>query len=121
MLEKKYKYLIAMIFLSPLVFFFIYSFFIPSHLCQLSYDFKKSNYKAVLVDKYIDQKNHRTKTIVFKIDSEEGRLILPRDTSSFFEYIRIGDTLLKKESHSFIEVCRGGLMKKFNIYFDCDE
>lgn len=121
MTEKKYKYLIAIIFSSPVIFFFIYSFFIPSHVCQLSDDFKKSEYKAVLVDKYIDAKNHQTKTILFEVNNKEVSLILPRDTSSFFEYIQIGDTLLKMESDNFVEVCRGNSKKKFKIYFGCDD
>jgi hypothetical protein len=117
----KYKYLIASFFISPVIFFFVLGLFVPSSSCQLQTDFKKSTFTGVLINKYLDMKNHAIKTLDIKIVNKEINLILPRDTSSFFDYVLIGDTLLKTKSDSVISVIRMGSLKKFKIYFGCDE
>lgn len=120
-MNNKFKYLVIIFCIAPIVFFFIRSFFTSSHLCELSSKFKKSEYNGVVIDKYLDQKNHRTKTITIKVNESNIDLILPRDTSSFFDFIVLGDSLFKEEQQNFIGVYRKDSLKTFKIYFGCDE
>lgn len=120
-MKFKFKYLIVIFFLSPVVFFFIRSLFVPSNLCNLLTDFKKSNYHAIVIDKFLDQKNHRTRTVIIKSKESSFNLILPRDTSNFFDYIDKGDSLIKEMQKNFLTVKRGDSLKIFKIYFGCNE
>lgn len=119
-MKNTYKYIIVLTTLIPLFFFFIYSFFLPSHLCQISDEFNNSSYKGVVIDKYFDQKNHRVKTVIVKTEVGNISLILPRDTSVFFDYIMLGDSVKKKQKEDYISVHRQKSVKKIRIYFGCD-
>lgn len=118
-MESKFKFLIIFFSIIPVVFLFIWGLFIPSDNCNLLLDFKKSNFKGIILNKYYDQKNHRTKTLIIKINDKNAKLILPNDTSRFFDFIIVGDTVLKQKSTDFIGVYRKDSLKEFKIYFGC--
>ena len=119
-MENKIKYIIVSVCIIPILFLFTYSLFQPPHLCNLYTEFKESNYQGIVVDKYIDKENHNTRTIIIKSNEEIFTMILPRDTSSFYTTVILGDTVIKKAGYEFIAIKNNLSVMKFNISWGCE-
>ena len=88
----------------------------PSQPCKNKKEFILSAYKAVITDKYLDKKNHNYKTLLYSSNKKSFIMQFFDDTSGYYDYVKIGDTIYKTQNSDWIEV--NGL-KKFKIYFDC--
>ena len=86
--------------------------------CSRLTKFKGEEYHRVVSKKYLDQKNHRFKTIEFR---EGDPIVLARDTSSFFDFIQPEDSLVKIQGSDTLSVYRRNSIYKFEIYFGCPD
>ena len=80
--------------------------------------FKNRRIQGVVMERYIDKLNHMNKTVV--ITDEKGKLdtlIMNGDESDFFEELKIGDTIIKKENDFLIIVNPNSDNKEFLISF----
>lgn len=89
--------------------------------CQDLRYFKKTEFRGVVVEKYMDQKNHRAETIRIKRTSDTFNFVLPVDSSSIYEYVESGDSLVKMKDKENVDVYRKDLIKRFKIYFGCSD
>lgn len=104
----------------PVVFLFVYSIFQPSHLCNLYAEFKQSDYRGILLNKYIDNENHNTRTIVIKSGENVFTMILPRDTSLFYNTVMIGDSVIKRKGDEFIAIQHNYSLLRFKLKWGCE-
>jgi len=68
--------------------------------------FRSQEYKVVIIDKYIDKKEHSYPTLIYK-DLKGNRIIdqnLVHDVSGFFNFVSIGDTLIKQKNGISINI-----------------
>ncbi|RQO63981.1 hypothetical protein DBR40_26570 [Pedobacter sp. KBW01] len=86
--------------------------------CAMFDDFKRESYSGEVVKKFIDQKNHRTETVIL----DNGKNIyFVSDTSHFYEKINVGDIVRKIKNDSSLIVNSHGKLSTFNIYFGCKD
>ena len=112
-IEKKYAILIAACCILPLIIMFIYgNFVIPTH----REEFLKSELKVVVVDKYVNHKNHGLRTIQVKENQKESssELIANQDTL-LYNYVIPGDIIFKTANQDFFIVQRQDSIRKFII------
>jgi hypothetical protein len=112
-IEKKYTIIIAVCCILPVVVLFIYgNFIIPTHREA----FLKSELKGVVVDKYVNQKNHGLRTIQIKENQKEtiSELIANPDTL-LYNYVIPGDIIFKTTNQDFFIVQRKDSIRKFII------
>jgi hypothetical protein len=118
-MNNKLKYSIIISSVIFLILMFVYSnFFAPPSNCQRSQDFIKDSYSGSVQNKFYDQKNPNTITLTMRKNGKPWNLIIPNDTT-FFSFIKIGDSLVKNKNQEFIEVHRSSTITNFKINFDC--
>jgi hypothetical protein len=88
----------------------------PSKACKDRMDFVGSTYKAIVIKKYLDKKNHNYKTILYSNSNKLSIMRLIDDTSGYYEFVKSGDSVYKLKHSEYINVNN---IKKFKIYFDC--
>ncbi|WP_042479537.1 hypothetical protein [Solitalea canadensis] len=94
--------------------------FNTSLACRKLEYFKKEEYQGIVMSKYLDQKNHSAQTIKMQGKNDYG-IILARDTSGFYDYVKAGDSLIKIKGQEYIKVYRqDSILRQFKIYFGCD-
>ena len=83
--------------------------------------FKQTVFHGRVIKKYVDQSNHRLKTIQIQDRDQVFEYVLIQDTSGFYEYVKPGDSLLKLKNDDHIKLIRDGLNRKFKIWYGCDK
>lgn len=88
-----------------------------SNYCREMKKFKAMELEVSVKNKFLDTENHNVPTVLF----HNGKsLRLNRDTSRLFDYIEIGDTVLKLKESLEIKVVRSKTQQaSFVIYFGC--
>lgn len=115
-IEKKHTILIAVCCILPVIVMFIYGNFIVPTKRET---FIKSEFKCMVVDKYINQKNHNVRTVRIKENQNETKyeLIINGDTL-LYNYIIPGDLIIKTTNQDFVVVQRRDSDRKFAILGD---
>jgi len=90
----------------------------PTELCNLRNNFKNADYIAIVKKKYEDRENHSYKTLILEINHKDYTMILPVDSSGYYEFVQIGDTVSKLKGSDLIRVNKS---KTFRIYFACGD
>jgi spermidine/putrescine-binding protein len=90
----------------------------PSAACSEKKDFEGFNYTGIVNEKFNDKTNHNVRTLVFSVNQKLFNMILVDDTSGYYEYVKVGDTIIKLKNSDYIKVNH---MKKFKIYFNCNK
>ena len=80
-------------------------------------DVSKNIPPSVIIDKYVDKNNHNYKVIGFKGDQFSDSLILNLDKSGLFDYVSIGDSIIKVPGDSSVLVTRDGNAKVFVLRY----
>ena len=112
-IEKKYTMLIVVSCILPVIIMFVYgNFILPSNREA----FLKSELKGVVIDKYVNQKNHSSKTIILKENQKEtsSELITNGDTL-LYNYVIPEDKIFKNANQDFFTVQRQDRSRKFII------
>jgi hypothetical protein len=85
--------------------------------CYEFKEFQESAYSGLVWSKFIDPENHRAKTIT--LNKDELSVIYPMDTSGFFSFVKIKDSIIKVPYKNYLTVVRNHQERKFYIYFEC--
>lgn len=85
--------------------------------CSKANEFKKLEYSGVVSRKFIDQKNHRVRTISLRVNGND--IILARDTSQLYVFVNVGDSIVKKRNDDYLSLFRASKVYTFKIYFGC--
>lgn len=113
--------LIALLIIIAITLFIIFNVdnFSNSLACSKLEDFKKREIRNIFIKKYIDGGNHNALKIILGHNEE---IIVPRvrDSSSFYNFTRSGDSIVKEIATDTIKVYRQGQIYSFKMYFACD-
>jgi hypothetical protein len=86
--------------------------------CSDYKDFTQDSYSGKVFKKFIDDKNHRFRTILL---SSAPRIVLTLDTSGFYSFVKPGDFVNKKKGVDYIEVLSNAKTYRFKVSFGhCD-
>lgn len=115
------KELLMTLALLMLIIFSIYLFFYEEKVNNYFENKDKETFKKMTIDcivkqKFINKKNHSSRTIQF--NNCEDLIIIVRDidTSSFYDFVKSKDSVVKIIDSDIIMVYREGLMYNFKVY-----
>ncbi len=86
---------------------------------KIVYDEYHSNYDGVVTEKYIDKENHARPIVIIRhqiFDNIKKDFVF--QSSDFFDFIKIGDTLTKKNESLLINLKRENLDTIIKLDFD---
>jgi hypothetical protein len=89
--------------------------------CKAFAAFKNQEYKAVVIDKYYDKKEHSYPTLICK-DLNGNKIVNQNfifDNSGSFDYIQIGDILNKKKNEEYIQIKNAKVDTLIALDFRC--
>ena len=92
--------------------------FSNSLACTKLEEFKREEYSGIVSGKYFDQKNHRAGTVNL---TNKKAIILPKEPSSFYDFIQPNDSIVKRKNNGYLIVYRDALVKQFKIDYGCDD
>jgi len=72
---------------------------------------------GILLKKFIDKKNHNTRTCVFKNNDDTTTFYLHFDKSGLFDYLVAGDSIRKAVGDSCVQVIRSNSYKEFVLRY----
>lgn len=109
-------YIIISLFLG--IVFFIYHFEPTSKIINdvFKQDLKLS-FEGLVIDKYIDHKNHNSKTCVILEDGDTTIILLNFDESGLYNYLFVGDSVFKNNGDSLILVKRRNDIRHFYLNY----
>jgi hypothetical protein len=119
-LSKKSQYLMIGVFVLSVVFTFTYNdLFKSSCNCQDFQHFLKKSYSGRVHNKFYNHKNHNNKTITILKNGSIFEIVIPTDTL-FFNFVKIGDSLVKNQNQDLIEIHRSNTITQFKVNFNCE-
>jgi hypothetical protein len=122
-MKRSYKRLISFIVLVPIVIVVLWGIkHIPSQseLCKQGVElYSNKNFRGKVLRKFIDKENHNNKTVIIKENESEKIIFLDADIGGVYEYISIGDNLMKNKGELFVSINRNNLDTIFNLKFRC--
>ncbi|WP_428329642.1 hypothetical protein [Mucilaginibacter sp.] len=90
----------------------------PSKPCSDKSEFINSTYNAIVINKYLDEKNHNFKTVLYSTNNKLIEIRFIDDTSGYYEFVKPGDSILKSKNTDLLTVNH---IKRFRINFDCKQ
>lgn len=112
----KWYVALSMIFV---VAFFVYNYENPSTV--RSNKFQQDlllSIKGLLIDKFIDYKNHEYKTCKIQRGDDTLTLLMNLDRNDIFNYLEIGDSIFKKPGDSLVIVKRENNTRRFYLNYE---
>jgi hypothetical protein len=93
------------------------------HGCYIHEDIYKQNIKAVVSGKFIDPANHNNKTIAYSTVGHLGQMIFPGYLEDLYEYLNVGDSIIKEKSSIYYKVKSKATGKDtvFRFYTTCKD
>lgn len=89
--------------------------------CYAQKYFNSLELEGVVINKFLDKENHLIKTLEVNSNSKIIRIFLTRDKSGLYEYILIGDSILKSNESLKCSIKRVDTTKEFIIDFGCQD
>lgn len=92
-------------------------------VCDSYNDFKKSSFKYLVVNKYIDSTEHSYPTLV--LEDKNGNKFKDFDLVSYnsrlFDLLSVGDSMNKEMETDLVRIKNNRIDTTININFDCDD
>lgn len=119
-----------------IIFVLLVSFFIIMRTCSKSPQCRneerilEAQWKSNVLKKFIDSTEHNYPTIViFEYDTifkkvvnwEEELVFFDHEKSGFYDYVRVGDSIIKEKNSMDIRVIRGNKDTVFTIDYGCEK
>jgi len=112
---KTTKWYVYLSFLLMII-FFMYHFKSPNKIRSTKFkDDISKEFNSIVINKYIDKENHGYNTCLFKNKDNTIKFIFGFDRSGLFEYIEIGDSIIKPSGDSLVIVKRNEIVKEFML------
>ncbi|UPT68516.1 MAG: hypothetical protein M0D57_07765 [Sphingobacteriales bacterium JAD_PAG50586_3] len=83
----------------------------------MSDEFKNSKIKGVITDKYRDKMQHNVPLLIYRdsIDSKEINISSWIGKSDLWEFVSIGDSLIKTQGSENIIIVKNGIRKEYKF------
>lgn len=117
---RKFKYLFLLVPLVLLILFYFRDNIGHKGQCDDLKKFCEEEYRGVVFDKYLNKNNHNFETIIIDCQGEKRTIILPRDTSGFYNFISIKDSIVKNKLDCFTKVYKQNSEIRFYISWGCE-
>jgi hypothetical protein len=104
------------------IYFYVFVFNKQQTLCENIFsETVKEFYEGIIIQKYIDNKNHMNKTLIIRCLNENDVVkVFNWDKSGLFEFVQQGDMIIKKSNEKYIYIKRDSLEKVFELDFKCN-
>jgi len=117
---KKFNIILGLIGVIGLAFFF--GTVDPKADCEsLIQNEKSDEYSGVIIEKYIDQDQHMYEKVILDKSPGTDVILLNWETSGFFDFLKIGDSISKNPNGLQVNVWRNDKDTIYNLEFYCLE
>ena len=82
---------------------------------------KSDEYSGVIIEKYIDQDQHMYEKVILDKSPGTDVILLNWETSGFFDFLKIGDSISKNPNGLQVNVWRNDKDTIYNLEFYCLE
>ena len=82
---------------------------------------KSDEYSGVVTEKYIDQDQHMYEKVVLKKDQGSEVILTDWETSGFFDFLKVGDSISKNPNSLQVKIWRNNRDTIYNLEFYCLE
>ena len=82
---------------------------------------KSDEYRGVIIEKYIDQNQHMYEKVILDKSPGTDVILLDWETSGFFDFLKIGDSISKNPNSLQVNVWRNDKDTIYNLKFHCLE
>jgi len=113
----------GLVFLSSGIFLFSSLPSLNDGACRAYKEFRGQEYKVVIVDKYIDKKEHSYPILICK-DLKDNKIVnqnFVNDITGFFKFVSIGDTLIKQKNEIGITIKNALTDTPYYLNYGCIE
>lgn len=119
-LYKKLRFWLSVVAILGIAIYLIFGPSFQDEICQNFEQAKELKFQGVVQNKYIDKDEHSYPIIEIKqFNNENSRLNLTNDKSGLFDFLQIGDTVIKKTGTTF-RVKKANRWHEMNIDFGCE-
>ena len=80
---------------------------------------KSDEYSGLIIEKYIDQDQHMYEKVILDKSPGTDVILLDWETSGFFDFLKIGDSISKDPSSLQVNVWRNDKDTIYNLEFRC--
>ena len=110
-IKRNFKYILLanIVLLAFIIFIVNKNLPTPKEVNKKAFESIKLNkFEGLVMDKFLDKKNHNHATIKIKNSFVEQNIILTRDKSDLFSFIQLGDSVLKEYGEFEVMIKRDG-------------
>lgn len=91
-----------------------------SDLCKQGVDsYRNLVYSGKVIEKFIDVESHLDKTVIVWEDNMKRKILLDEDIGGVYDYISVGDSLIKNKGDLFVLINRDGNDTIIEFKFRC--
>jgi hypothetical protein len=88
----------------------------PNEINKMAFEsIKLTKFEGLVIDKFMDKKNHNHATIKLKNSFGEQNIILTRDKSEIFDFIQVGDSISKEYGDLNVYIERGSELYEIKL------
>jgi len=81
--------------------------------------FKSTEIKGIIIDKKLEKDNHNQPIFYYRNEMNQKLSLFPFN-KDFYEYVLVGDSILKKKNSKIVLIKRNSISKTFNFNFGCE-
>lgn len=120
-IRRNLKYII-LVFLANIVLLAFIIFMVnrnlptPDEINKMAFDsIKLTKFEGLVVDKFMDKKNHNHATLKLRNSLGEQNIILTRDKSKIFNFVQVGDSISKEYGDINVFIRRDGKLYEIKL------
>lgn len=109
-IKRNFKYilLVNIVLLVIIIFVVNRNLPTPKEINQTAFEsIKLTKFEGLVIDKFMDKKNHNHVTLRLRNSFGEQNIILTRDKSDVFEFVQVGDSVSKEYGGLNVRIKRG--------------
>lgn len=98
-IRRNFKYILLVNIVSLAVIIFVVNRNLPTpnEINKIAFEsIKLTKFEGLVIDKFMDKKNHNHATLKLRNSFGEQNIILTRDKSEIFDFVQLGDSVSKE-------------------------
>lgn len=112
----KYILLINVVLLAVIIFLVNRNLPTPKEVNKMAFEsIKLTKFEGLVIDKFMDKRNHNHATLKLRNSFGEQNIILTRDKSDIFDFVQVGDSVSKEYGDLNVLIKRGGELYEIKL------
>lgn len=112
----KYILLANVVLLAVIIFLVNRNLPTPKEVNKMAFEsIKLTKFEGLVIDKFMDKKNHNHATLRLKNSFGEQNIILTRDKGEIFDFVQVGDSISKEYGALDVLIKRGGKLHRIKL------